>query len=157
MLLSKESYIILLYLEYMYFLYITSSIIMILLLFIFIYYYYGFCLFVCLLLVFDRDELFFLFLGEFTTSIMKVWYPECLVVILISYNDFRIDVMKWNNSFRFHLVNIIINLEHPYLKIKSICLRSMLANKELSRIAGLDFQSAATLSCCSCHIKDLEA
>lgn len=93
---------------------------------------------------------------EFIESIMKFWYPECLILILISNNDFRIDVMKWNNSFRLDLVNIIINLNHPFLKMKSSCRQSALANKELSGIVGLDFQSAAALSCFSCPIKDLE-
>ena len=93
---------------------------------------------------------------EFTESIMKLWYPKCLIVILISDNDFGIDVMKWYNSFRLHLVNVIINLKHSFFKIKSSCWRSTLANKELSGILGLDFQSAAALSCHSCPIKDLE-
>lgn len=59
--------------------------------------------------------------GEFTESIMKLGYTECLIVILISNNDFGIDVMKWNNSFRLNLVNIIITLKYAFLKIKSRC------------------------------------
>lgn len=94
--------------------------------------------------------------GGFTESIMKVWYPECLIVILISDNDFGIDVMKWNNSFRLHLVNIIINLKHPFLKIKSSCWRSILANEELSGIGGWISSLLPPLSCHSCPIKDLE-
>lgn len=59
--------------------------------------------------------------GELTESIMKLGYTECLIVILISNNDFGIDVMKWNNSFRLNLVNIIITLKYAFLKIKSRC------------------------------------
>lgn len=94
--------------------------------------------------------------GGFIESIVKAWYAECLIVILISDKDFGINVMKWNNSFRLHLVNIIIDLKHPFLKIKGRCWWCTLTYEELRGIVGLDFQSAATLSCHSCLITDQE-